>query len=135
MHPKLSTQKIGAMWRAYKQHQSAYYVALTCSISETTARKYITNHNFAERFAKLQAKVNEYLDEDQAKSIANTLKPLANLRAILLQDALAHAKKGELEATISDIDKIVRLERFLRGEPDTRTDQGVSFRWFKVDKP
>ena len=129
MYPKLSTQKIGAMWRAYKKHQTAYYVALTCGISETTARKYITNQNFATRFAKLLAKVNELVDEDQAKSLANTLKPLSNIRTILLQDALAHAQKGELEATISDIDKVVRLERYLRGEPDTRIEEGVSFRW------
>ena len=131
MHPKLSTQKIGAMWRAYKQHQSAYYVALTCSISETTARKYIANHNFAQRLVKLLAKVNEFVDEDQAKSLANTLKPLSNLRAILLNDALDHAKQGKLEATITDIDKIVRLERYLRGEPESRTEDVGTWKWLK----
>ena len=125
----LSTQQIAALWRAYKIRQNASFVANHCDVSWGTATKYILNHNFATRFVKLQARANEFLDEDQAKSLANTLKPLSNIRTILLQDALAHAQKGELEATISDIDKVVRLERYLRGEPDTRIEEGVSFRW------
>ena len=125
----LSTQQIAALWRAYKIRQTARFVARHCSVSQHTAEKYILNHNFATRFAKLQARANELVDEDQAQSLANTLKPLSNIRAILLQDALAHAQKGELEATISDIDKVVRLERYLRGEPDTRVEEGFSFKW------
>jgi len=129
----LSTQKIAALWRAYKQHQTVQYVAIKCSVSRVTARKYILNHNFAERYAKLLAKGNEYVDEDQAKSLANTLKPLDNERAILLETLLAHYKQGDFEATISDVDKIVRLERYLRGEPDSRTEQDFSFEWLDDD--
>ena len=129
----LSTQQIAALWRAYKIRQTARFVARHCSVSQHTAEKYILNHNFATRFAKLQARANEIVDEDQAQSLANTLKPLSNIRTILLQDALTHAQKGELKATISDIDKVVRLERYLRGEPDTRTEQGGTFEWLEVD--
>ena len=89
----LSTQQIAALWRAYKIRQTARFVARHCSVSQHTAAKCILNHNFAQRFAKLQAKANDILDDDQATSLANTLKPLANLRFILLRDALAHAKK------------------------------------------
>ena len=130
---QLSTQQIAALWRAYKIRQNANYVGTHCHISHNTAAKYIRNHNFATRFAKLQARANELVDEDQAQSLANTLKPLSNIRTILLQDALTHAQKGELKATISDIDKVVRLERYLRGEPDTRTEQGGTFEWLEVD--
>ena len=129
----LSTQQIAALWRAYKQRQSAQYVSIKCAVSRNTAAKYILNHNFAQRFAKLLAKANEFVDEDQAKSLANTLKPLANARALLLEQLLAHVKKGELKATISDIDKIVRLERYLRGEPEAHTEQAVSFEWLDAD--
>ena len=129
MHPKLSTQKIGAMWRAYKQHQSAYYVALTCSISETTARKYITNHNFAERFAKLQAKANEILDDDQAKSLARAIKDSANI-TIFIADALLDALKNKtFKPGTADYDRMVRLERYLRGEPESRTEDVGTWTW------
>ena len=129
----LSTQKIAALWRAYKQHQSAQYVSIKCAVSRNTAAKYILNHNFAERYARLLAKANEYVDEDQALSLANTIKPLANLRAIILKDLLAHVKNGEVEASFADVDKIIRLERYLRGEPDSHTEQAITFEWLEVD--
>ena len=128
----LSTQQIAALWRAYKIRQTARFVARHCSVNQHTAEKYIRNHNFAERYAKLQAKANEFLDEDQAKSLANTLKSVANARALLLQDLLVQIKKGDLKASVSDVDKIVHLERYLRGEPESRTEhQGYSFEWLK----
>ena len=129
----LSTQQIAALWRAYKIRQTANYVGTHCHVSHNTAAKYIQNHNFAARYARLQAKANEFLDEDQAKSLANTLKPLANARALLLEDLLAHIKNGDLEATVSDVDKIVRLERYLRGEPGSHTEQAITFEWLEVD--
>ena len=125
----LSTQQIAALWRAYKIRQTARFVAQHCTVSPHTAEKYIREHNFAERYAKLQAKANEFLDEDQALSLANTIKPLANTRALLLEQLLAHVKNGDIKATVSDIDKIVRLERYLRGEPESHTEQAVSFEW------
>ena len=129
----LSTQQIAALWRAYKIRQTARFVARHCSVSQHTAEKYISNHNFAQRYTKLLAKANEFVDEDQAKSLANTLKPLANARALLLEDLLAHIKKGELEATVSDVDKIVRLERYLRGEPEARTEDVGTWKWIEEE--
>jgi len=133
MPAPLSRQKIAALWRAYKQRQSASYVANTCSVSRATARRYIREHKFAERFAKLQERANEIVDEDQALSLANTLKPLANSRALLLEQLLAQIKKGELEASVADVDKIVRLERFLRGEPESRTEDLGTWKWLEED--
>ena len=128
----LSSQQIAALWRAYKIRQTARFVGQHCHVSKNTAGKYIRDHNFAQRYAKLQAKANEYLDEDQAKSLANTLRPLANTRALLLEQPLAHVKNGDIKATVSDVDKIVRLERYLRGEPESRTEQqGYTFEWLK----
>ena len=129
----LSTQQIAALWRAYKIRQTANFVAIHCRVSRHTAAKYILNHNFAQRFVKLQAKANDILDEDQAKSLANTLKPLANARALLLEDLLAHIKKGDFKATVSDVDKIVRLERYLRGEPESRTEDVGTWKWIEEE--
>ena len=129
----LSPQKKAALWRAYKIRQTANYVATHCKVSPHTSEKYIRDLNFAERYAKLQAKADELVDEDQAKSLANTLKSVANARALLLQDLLVQIKKGDLKASVSDVDKIVHLERYLRGEPDSRTEQDFSFEWLDDD--
>ena len=133
MTAPLSRQKIAALWRAYKQHPSAHYVATVCMVSPHTAQKYIREHKFADRLAKLQERANEIVDEDQALSLANTLKPLANARALLLGELLALIKKGELEASVADVDKIVRLERFLRGEPESRTEDLGTWKWLEED--
>ena len=134
MYPKLTTQKIGAMWRAFKKHQTAYYVALTCGISETTARKYILNHNFATRFAKLQARANEIVDEDQAQSLARAIKNSANINIFIADALLDTLKNKTFKPGTADYDRMVRLERYLRGEPDSRTEQGGTFEWLEVDK-
>ena len=54
MTPPITPQKQGALWRAYKKHQSANYVARTCKVSPHTAQKYIEKLNFRERLAELQ---------------------------------------------------------------------------------
>ena len=130
----LSPQKIAALWRAYKIRQTANYVGTHCHVSHNTAAKYILQHNFAARFAKLQAKANEFADEDQAKSLASTIKAASNLRFVLAAKLLAHVQEADFEATIADFNKIVRLERYLRGEPDSLTEQKVSFEWLDVDE-
>ena len=130
----LSTQQIAALWRAYKIRQTANFVATHCRVSRHTAAKYILNHNFAQRFAKLQAKANDILDDDQAKSLARAIKNTSNINTFIADALLDALKKKTFEVGTADYDRMVRLERYLRGEPDTRTDQGVSFRWFKVDK-
>ena len=131
---QLSIQQIGALWRAYKIRQTARFVGQHCHVSKNTANKYIRDHNFAQRLAKLHAKADEYADEDQAKSLASTIKAASNLRFVLATKVLAHVKEGDFEATIADFDKIVRLERYLRGEPDSHIEQKVSFEWLEVDK-
>lgn len=132
---QLSSQQIAALWRAYKIRPTARFVGHHCHVSKNTAGKYIRDHNFAARLAKLQAKAADYVDEDQAKSLASTIKAASNLRFILAAKLLAHIKEGDYESTISDFDKIVRLERYLRGEPDAHTEQKVSFEWLEVDPP
>lgn len=132
---QLSTQQIGALWRAYKIRQTARFVGQHCHVSKNTANKYILKHNFATRLAKLHARADDIVDEDQAQSLASTIKAASNLRFVLATKLLAHVKEGDYESTISDFDKIVRLERYLRGEPDTHTEQKVSFEWLEVDPP
>ena len=130
----LSTQQIAALWRAYKIRQTARFVARHCSVSQHTAEKYILKHNFAQRLVKLQAKANNILDDDQAKSLARAIENSANINTFIA-DALIDALKNKtFKPGTADYDRMVRLERYLRGEPDTRTEQAGTFEWLRVDK-
>jgi len=129
----LSTQQIAALWRAYKIRQTARFVAQHCTVSPHTAEKYIREHNFAERYAKLQAKANEFLDEDQAKSLARDLKNITNIKSFIADALLDALKNKTFEPGTADYDRILRLERYLRGEPESRTEQDFSFEWLDDD--
>jgi len=130
----LTTQKKAALWRAYKQRQTANYVATRCEISPHTAEKYIKVLAFKARLEKLASKANEYVDEDQALSLANTIKPIANIRVRLLERIQTQIRDGELNASIADIDKLIRLERYLRGEPESRTEDIGLWKWLEEDE-
>jgi hypothetical protein len=125
----LSTQQIAALWRAYKIRQTVSFVAKHCDVSWGTAAKYILDHNFAQRFVKLQAKANDILDEDQAKSLARAIKNSANINTFIADALLDALKNKTFKPGTADYDRMVRLERYLRGEPDSRIEQGVSLEW------
>jgi len=129
----LSTQQIAALWRAYKIRQTVSFVAKHCDVSWGTAEKYIRDHNFAQRFAKLQAKANEFLDEDQAKSLARDLKNITNIKSFIADALLDALKNKTFKPGTADYDRILRLERYLRGEPESRTEQDFSFEWLDDD--
>ena len=131
----LTAQKKAALWRMYKQKQTANYVAVHCNVSPHTAEKYIKTLNFKTRLEKLLQKANDFVDEDQAKSLANTIKPIANMRVCLLEQILKQIKKGELAASITDVDRLIRLERYLRGEPESRTEDVGTWTWLEDGDP
>ena len=129
----LSTQQIAALWRAYKIRQTANYVGTHCHISHNTAAKYIRDRNFAARYAKLQAKADELVDEDQAKSLARDLENITNIKSFIADALLDALKNKTFEPGTADYDRILRLERYLRGEPDSHIEQDFSFEWLDDD--
>lgn len=130
----LTAQKKAALFRAYKQRQTANYVATHCKISPHTAEKYIRTLQFKTRLEKLLLRASEIVDEDQALSLANTIRPIANMRIRLLDQILKQIKKGELNASIADVDRLIRLERYLRGEPESRTEDVGAWKWLEDDE-
>ena len=133
MTSPLSKQKTAAMWRAYKQRQTANYVARSCKVSPHTAQKYIRELKFAERFAKLQEKANELVDDDQALALAEDIKTIANIKSLLAEAVLSglrdKLKLKEIQPGTAEYDRLVRLERFLRGEPESHAEEKFSFKW------
>ena len=121
MTPPLTPQKQGALWRAYKKHQSANYVARTCNVSPHTAQKYIEKLNFRERLAELHKKANALVDQDQVESFADDLKVISNIKTRIGELLLDALEKGEIKIGVlnfSDYERFTRIERLLRGEPE-----------------
>lgn len=122
---------IEAMWNAFKKHQSACYVARVANVSPHTAKKYINNGKFAIRFSKLKVKASEIADDAQADVLAEDLIELGNIKTLLSEAILTSLKKGTLKPTITELDRVVRLIEFIRGEPDQRTEEYYDFSWIE----
>jgi hypothetical protein len=130
MTAPLSTQKKAALWRAYKQRQTAEYVAKKCGISWHTADKYIKKLKFAERWQKIEQEANKKVDKDQAESLAEEIRNISHIKSIALDMLETVLSSKELIPSISDYIKLVQLERSLRGEHDNREeDTSITFEW------
>lgn len=123
--------KIQAMWKAYKKHQSAFYVAKDAGVSTHTAQKYISRGHFAVRFSKLKVKASVIADDAQANVLADDLIKLGNIKTLLSNAILDRLEKGSLNPTISELDRVIRLIAFIRGEPDQRTEEVYDFSWIE----
>lgn len=128
-----TTQKIEAMWKAYKKHQTAFYVARACNISPHTAKRYIERGDFAVRFSKLKVKASEIADDAQADVLAQDLIKLGNIKSLVANSIMTTLEKGKFSPSITELDKIIRLIAFIRGEPDSRTEEIRDFSWLDED--
>ncbi len=122
---------VDAMWKAYKKHQSAFYVARIANVSPHTAKKYINKEKFAIRFSKLKVKASAIADDAQADALAQDLIKLGNIKTLVSEAILKSLKKESLQPTIQELDKIIRLIAFIRGEPDQRTEEYYDFSWIE----
>lgn len=120
---------IEAMWRAYKKHQSAFYVARCAKVSPHTAKKYINKKGFSVRFSKLKVKASAIADDAQVEAFADDLIKLGNIKTLLSDTIMTKLEKGTLNPTIAELDKIIRLIAFIRGEPDQRSEEYYDFSW------
>ena len=129
MTAPLSYQKKGALWRAYKQRPSARYVATTCDVSWHTASKYIKELHFPQRLKALQAKASTIVSDDEAKRYADELEKVDKISESTLDTVIEALANKTVQPSIRDVDRILRLKRFLRGEPESRASHDVSILW------
>ena len=129
MTAPLSYQKKGALWRAYKQRPSARYVATACDVSWHTASKYIKELHFPQRLKALQAKASTIVSDDEAKRYADELEKVDKISESTLDTVIEALANKTVQPSIRDVDRILRLKRFLRGEPESRAAHDVSILW------
>lgn len=129
MTTPLSRQKKGALWRAYKIRPTARYVAITCDISWHTASKYIKELHFPQRLKALQAKASTIVGDDEAKRYADELEKVDKISESTLDTVIEALANKTVQPSIRDVDRILRLKRFLRGEPESRAAHDVSILW------
>lgn len=126
--------KIDEMWRAYQKHQTAFYVARIAHVSAHTAAKYIDSANFVKRFSKLRVNASEIADEAQADILAGDLVKLNSIKRLLSDALLAGLKNETIKPTITELDRLIRLIAFIRGEPEQHIGELYDFSWIEEER-
>ncbi len=130
----LSETEIEEMWQAYQEHQSAYFVAATCKVSSTTARKYRDSEHWDERLRKIRAKASALADNKVARELAKDIEVAHDIQMQIADSLQKQLVAGNYKATVRDYERLVRLEHFLRGSSDSRTKHpDISFEWLEDD--
>lgn len=120
---KLSTRKRNAMFRAWCAKQATTHVAKHCKISHTTVTRYRALDNWDARWEEIQTKARAEADATNARSMAAMIDDVGDIRGNIIKALLAATEPdGQPKITVWDLDKIIRLEQFLKGHPDARTE-------------
>lgn len=130
----LSEKEIEKLWQAFIEHQSAYFVAATCKVSSTTARKYRYSEHWNERLRKIRHKASALADKKVALHLAKDIEVVHDLQMEIADSIQKQLEAGNYKSTVGDLERLVKLEHFLRGLPDSRTEHpDISFKWLKRD--
>ncbi|MCK4475157.1 MAG: hypothetical protein KAU16_00330 [Methanophagales archaeon] len=128
----LSEKKIEKMWQAYQEHQSAYFVAATCKVSPTTATNYRDSEHWDERLRKIREEAIALVDNKVARQLAKDIEVVHDLKMKIADAIQKQLEAGNYKPTVGDLERLVKLEHFLRGLPDSRTEEDVgSWKWLE----
>jgi len=130
----LSETEIEKLWQAYQEHQSAYFVAAKCKVSSTTARKYRYSEHWDERLRNIRAKASTLADNKVARELAKDVEVAHDIQMKIADSIQKQLEAGNYKVTVRDYERLVKLEYFLRGLPDSRTEHpNISFEWLEDD--
>ena len=133
MSKPLTTAKRERMFQAWCEEQNYPYVVRTVAVCKPTVVKYRKVDNWDARLQVVKAKAIDILDDQAAEYTAEQLKIIKNVKNVYLtclvgKTPCPHCKKAvpvpKLDPKFADIEKIIRLEEFMRGKPDSRPDIG-----------
>ncbi len=121
---RLENKKIEKMWQLFLQEEPIQSIARKCVVSAVTVRKYMNREGWIERRKKIYQKASEKADGKEVNILAENIRLVRYCKGKLID----HIKEmGNLfpksKTPFADLDKIIRLEQFLIGNPDSRPEQ------------
>lgn len=119
---RLSTEDIEQMFLTYCHHPRVAFVAEACGVSRSTVRRYREKDHWDSRREKILEDVRRKDDNATAKALSANLKVVRFAKAKLIKKIQSGNAKSA--STYGDLDRMIRLEGFLLGQPDSRTAVG-----------
>ena len=116
----LKPDKVQAMKKAFLIHRSNSTVSKLLSVSMVTVRKYRKAGKWDELAGRADEKVNEAVIEKTSKDTIDNIEMVQEVKRYVWEALKEFHDNKSLDPTVNDLDKIVRLEAFLKGDPDSR---------------
>ncbi len=127
----LTPLKREQMFKVYVASKHLPSVIRQCSVSKPTAIKYKRIDKWEERLEKIQLKAAKIADNTESKRLAENLQLVKKAKLVWVTALLGKTKcphcsgsvvVPSLDPKFIDLDKLVRLEEFLSGSPDSRQE-------------
>ena len=119
---RLSTEDVEKMFMVYVANPVLRIVADTLHVSIPTVRKYRDREKWDKRREEILQRVRRKDGNEAAKALTENLKVTRFAKAKLVK--LIQSGKTKSTSTYSELDRMIRLEGFLLGQPDSRTSVG-----------
>lgn len=137
MKPPKTQQEQDAMFNAWCDKQSVCYVARTCSISVTTARKYRAKNKWDERYTNIRKKAEAKIDNAKTKRQERWAKQGQALQKVGTSkffDDTGQLKKGVVDGMpaktgVQAIVEGIKIEKEAVGEPSEQTQQTITIEY------
>lgn len=118
---KLTKKKVADMWAMFQAGVSCLSIGRALSVSRPTVLRYKRIEKWVERRDKITERANAKADHEQVTLLAENMKIVRFAKGKLLDQLKAIAEGGEIsKSPVMDLDKLIRLEEFLHGRPDSR---------------
>ncbi len=118
---KLTKKKVGDMWKMFQAGFSAPAIARACSVSKGAVLTYRKTQKWVERRDAITERANAKADSEQVTLLAENMKIVRFAKGKLLEQLKKIADGEEISRMpVTDLDKLIRLEEFLHGRPDSR---------------
>lgn len=118
---KLGRDKVEQMWKMFQAGFSAPAISRACSVSKGVVLVYRRTEKWVDRRDKITERANAKADHEQVSLLAENMKIVRFAKGKLLDQLKAIADGAEIsKMPITDLDKLIRLEEFLHGRPDSR---------------
>jgi hypothetical protein len=112
----LAETEIEALWKAFLEHQSVYYVAKRCKVAPATVRKYRRLRQWDERLRRIRQRACALAaDKNTALTPRKSGTAVQDIRMKIVDDIEERIKAGTYALSVRDYDRLVRLEWHLRG--------------------
>lgn len=116
----VSSKRYVELYKCYMEFGTVKDVVSKTGASETIVKRLRKRDRWEEDRIKVLDEVRATIGDKRPQEIIDTLAEIGNIKKSILLAIMTSENMTKLGP--SDYDKMIRLERFLQGEPDSRPD-------------